>query len=254
MSLGMTPLVFDIFQLSNLRSLHDHEEKLRDDSLKVLAADAAHSEMLFLIANAMGILFGFSLDHKAQEDDDVTLQYFGIRLFNNAGSSIKLALSGYTQQALSLTRDIMEVAFLLDYFRSSPDQISVWKAADAKARKSKFGPLQIRVALDARDGNKERKREKAYAVLSENASHATYGGFRLTMKNGDGQFGPFVDEPKLKAWLGELSLRLLPAAHIYGAHFLDAPTDVLRLYVAYRTQVLEWWQWNKTDEFGPEPT
>ena len=92
-----TPLVFDIAQRGNLGSLHEHEEKLRVESIKILAADSAHSEMLFLITNAMGILHGFSLDHKAQEDDDLTLQYFGIRLFNNAGSSIKLALSGYTQ-------------------------------------------------------------------------------------------------------------------------------------------------------------
>ena len=136
---------------------------------------------------------------------------------------------------------------------SSPEQIGAWKTSDAKTRKSSFGPLQIRMALDRRDGNTERKREKAYAVLSENATHATYGGFRLTMKNGDGQFGPFVDEPKLKAWIGELSLRLLPSAELFGAHFLDAPADVLRLYVSYRKQVLEWWERNKVDETGPAP-
>ena len=58
-------LVFDLLQLDNLRTLHEHEEKLRVESLKLLAADPRHSEMMFLIANAMGVLFGFTHDHKA---------------------------------------------------------------------------------------------------------------------------------------------------------------------------------------------
>lgn len=236
----MADLVFDISQLNNIHSLHVHEERLRVESLKAIADDPVRSEMLFMVTNAMGVLHAFSMDHTAQEDDDLTLQFFGIRLFNNAGSSIKLALSGYTQQAFTLTRDIMEVGFLLDYFRSWPQRIGEWKGADAKTRKNKFGPIHIRKALDERDGNQERKREKAYAVLSENASHASYPGFRLTMKDGDGQFGPFVDQQKLNAWLGELSLRLLPAADLYGQQFLDAPIPVLQLFVGFRGQVLEW--------------
>ena len=45
--------IFDPKQLNNLRSLHDHEEGLRKESLAMLAADSAHAEMLFLVANAM---------------------------------------------------------------------------------------------------------------------------------------------------------------------------------------------------------
>lgn len=245
-------LVFDISQLENLRSLHEHEEKLRAESLKILESDTSSSEMLFLISNAMGILFGFSHDHEAKTDDELTLQYFGIRLFNTAAASIKLALAGYAQQALAQTRDILEVGFLLDYFRENPSEISVWKNSDKKARTTKYGPLQIRIALDKRDGNSEQKRQRAYALLSEYASHASYVGFTLTMKDGYGQIGPFVDEKKLKAWLQEISLRLLPTAEIFGRHFPNGETEPVALYKSYCAQILKWWKHHQTKSKATE--
>jgi hypothetical protein len=235
-------LVFDIKQLDNLHSLYRHEERLREESISIIANDTRSSEMLFLITNAMGILFGFTHDHVAGTDDELTLQYLGLRLFNEAACSIKLALSGYAQQAIGHTRDIMEVALLLDYFRTAPEQIGVWRAADRQTRTSTFGPIHIRKALDARDGNKEMKRARVYAMLSEHASHATYPGFRLMMKDGHGQVGPFVDEVKLRAWLQELALRLLPAAELLGAHFANAPETIRALHRGYTDQVLEWWK------------
>jgi hypothetical protein len=246
-------LVFDIAQLKNLHSLHEHEETLRDESLGLLAKDTKHAEMLFLVANAMGILFGFCHDHKAEGDDELTLQYFGLRIFNAAGASIKLALTGYAQQALVHTRDIMEVAFLLDYFSTFPAEISLWKSADERTLKTTFAPVHIREALDARDGNKEQKRRKVYSLLSTYASHATYAGFTMTMKDGEGQLGPFVDERKLKAWLQELALRLLPAAEIFGRHFPTAPAAVLSLYRSYAHQVIEWAEKNQFGIKGQSP-
>jgi hypothetical protein len=235
-------LAFDISQLDNLRSLHEHEEKLRDESLKFIADDPTLSEMMCLATNAMGVLFGFVHDHKAKSDDDLTLQYLGIRLFNTAGASIKLALGGYAQQALGHTRDIVEVAFLLDYLKSNPHEIVVWKNADVNTLKRRFGPLQIRIALDGRDGNKERKRQKTYAILSENASHASFRGFVLTTKDGAGQVGPFFDGIKLQAWVHEITLRIVPAAELLGVHFKNPPAEVAALFKSFRKQSLEWLQ------------
>ncbi|MGB9367138.1 MAG: hypothetical protein WCE79_14115 [Xanthobacteraceae bacterium] len=235
-------LVFDIKLLDNLQSLHEQEEDLRRQSLELIAGDQHHSELMFLVTNAMNVLFGFTHDHVATTDDELTLQYFGLRLFNDAACSMKLALSGYAQQAMGQARDIMEIGFLLDYFRTAPQEISAWKNASAKVRKSKFGPVHIRKALDARDGNKEMKRARVYAMLSEHASHATYPGFRLMMKDGHGQVGPFIDDVKLRAWLQELTLRLLPAAELLGAHFPNAAEPVRELYRLYRGQIMEWWQ------------
>ena len=78
--------IFDPKQLDNLRSLHDHEECLRKESLAMLAADSARAEMLFLVTNAMGILFGFIHDTKARSDDELTIQYLGNPFIQCCGS------------------------------------------------------------------------------------------------------------------------------------------------------------------------
>lgn len=46
----------------------------------------------------------------------------------------------------------METGFLLGYFRMSPEKIETWKSADCAMRRKLFDPVQIRKALDMRDG------------------------------------------------------------------------------------------------------
>jgi hypothetical protein len=102
------------------------------------------------------------------------------------GVSLKVALSGYYQTAFQQARDIMETGYLLDYFRTSPQQRAVWKQADRKTRGQFFDPVKIRIALDERDSDTTKKREAEYNKLSELASHATFRGFRLMAR---GEFG-----------------------------------------------------------------
>jgi hypothetical protein len=52
-----------------------------------------------IVERAKALIFGYSIDHKAQSDDELTAQMLGIRLFNAAASGVKLALSGYYQTA-----------------------------------------------------------------------------------------------------------------------------------------------------------
>jgi hypothetical protein len=47
----------------------------------------------------MNAVFAFTQEHVQGSDDELTLQLLGIRLFNDAAASIKLALSGYYQKA-----------------------------------------------------------------------------------------------------------------------------------------------------------
>lgn len=129
------------------------------------------------------------------------------KCFNAAASDVKLALSGYYQTAFQQARDIMETGFLLDYFGTSPEKIVVWKAADRTTRRKLFDPVQIRKALNARDGNTEERRAAEYSKLSELAAHVTWRGFRLTTRHGFCELGPFVEAINLKAWLHEMVLR-----------------------------------------------
>ena len=104
----------------------------------------------------------------------------------------------------------------MDYFRTSPEQRSVWKKADRKRRRELFDPVKIRIALDERDQDASKKRFEEYNKLSELASHANFGGFRLTTRGGVAELGPFVERQFLLAWLEEMVLRLGPTAVMYA--------------------------------------
>ncbi len=199
----------------NLHSLHEHEQKIRSQSLEVIKADPALTDHLNIVSEAMNLIYAFSHDYQHQDDDELTLQLFGIRLFNAAGASIKLALSGYYQKAFDHVRDVLETYFLADYLTTYPEKIAEWKAADKKARIAHFGPGIIRNALDKRDGYTSGQRKKIYDLISEYASHASYPGFSLVVNEKNlGEVGPFFDKKKLEAWLQELAKRLSHATVI----------------------------------------
>ncbi|WP_137044593.1 hypothetical protein [Pseudolabrys sp. FHR47] len=185
---------------------------------------------LEMTERVLGVLFAYSLDYVAKDDEEHTIQMLGLRLFNAGATSVKLGLSGYYQTALQQARDIMETGFLIDYFRTSPDQIAVWRTADRKTRRKLFDPFQIRVALDERDGDKEMRRATEYAKLSELVSHATARGFQFTARGRYGELGPFIDDFMLKAWLHEVVLRLGPATMLYATHFPEAPKEIIDAY------------------------
>src|ERR1700758_4153179 len=124
----------------NLTSLHKHEEELRARSLAAIEADAPLSDHWSLVAEAMNAIYAFTHDHIHGSENELTLQYLGIRLFNAAGASIKLAFSGYYQKAFDQVRDIIETYFLVDYLSTYPEKIEEWRRADKKKRISHFGP------------------------------------------------------------------------------------------------------------------
>src|ERR1700726_74251 len=165
---------------ADINATHRREEELRAESMALIATDPELARRLHMIEKVMALIFGYTIEHMSRSEDEATMQLLGIRLFNAAASGIKLALSGYYQTAFHQARDIMETGYLLDYFRTSPEQRAVWKQADRKARRKLFDPVKIRIALDERDGDTTKKREAEYNKLSELASHATFRGFRLT--------------------------------------------------------------------------
>jgi hypothetical protein len=208
----MASMTNDNTPKDNIVMLHEHEEKLRIQSLTLIAKRADLTDHWKLIQEAMNVIFAFVNEHPHGSDDELTMQFLGIRLFNAAAASIKLALSGYYQKAFVHVRDILETYFLVDYLRSNPTQISVWKNADKKQLKRDFSPVRIREELDKRDGYKHKQRAAFYALVSEFASHPTYKGFHLTTIGGLGRIGAFVDEAKLQAWLEEMAKRFGHAA------------------------------------------
>jgi hypothetical protein len=131
----------------NLVGLHRFEENLRVNSLAAIDADPAMSDHWNFIAEAMNAIHAFTHDHVHRSEDELTLQYLGIRLFNTAGASIKLALSGYYQKAFHQVRDVLETSFLVDYLSTYPEKIDKWRRADKKARIVHFGPASSAARL-----------------------------------------------------------------------------------------------------------
>jgi hypothetical protein len=152
---------------------------------------------------------------------------------------VKLVLCGYYQTAFHQARDVLEVGYLMDYFRTSPEQRAVWKKADRKMRRELFDPVKIRIALDERDNDTSKKRYEEYNKLSELASHATFGGFRLTTRGRSAELGPFVEKGYLLAWLEEMVLRLGPSAVMYANQFPDADPNLIQFFRAFGTELIQ---------------
>lgn len=227
----------------NLTSLHDQEEKLRERSVAALEVDDALTAHWTLVAEAMNAIYAFTHDHVHGSENELTLQYLGIRLFNAAGASIKLALSGYYQKAFDQVRDVIETYFLADYLSTCPEKIDEWKRADKKKRISHFGPGFIRNALDTRDGYTSGERKKIYDLISELASHASYSGISLTTTGPTNmaQVGPFFDEKKLAVWLKEMAMRLSHAAVVLLSNPEGIDMKLLITRKHYLEVVDEWW-------------
>ena len=106
---------FDAMLPENFISLHKHEEQIRVESLHLFEAHQNLSDHLAMIHGSMAMIYALAHDHANATDDELTIQYLGLRAFNSAAASMKLGLSGYYQSAFSIVRDIFETVALVDY-------------------------------------------------------------------------------------------------------------------------------------------
>jgi len=187
-------------------TLHAGEESLRAQSLALIAGDADLRAHAGIIEQGQDLLHVLIHNGQHTDDDDLAVRMLGIRLFNACAASLKLLLSGYSQNAALQFRDILETAFLLDYLHSDPALVTEWRTSTRKVRMTKFAPAAVRRALDQRYGHTGNKRDAAYTLLCELASHPTYTGFQMLLADGvNAHCGPFVGDKTLKAALSELA-------------------------------------------------
>lgn len=84
-----------------------------------------------------------------------------------------------------------------------------------------------------------KKRAEEYNKLSELASHANYGGFRLTSRGRFAELGPFVDGHFLIALLEEMVLRLGPTAVMYANQFPNAEPQLVHFFQEVGTELVQ---------------
>jgi hypothetical protein len=102
----------------NFDRLHTGEEFLRGKSIEAIQASENLRAHAVMIERSMDLIDYFCRQHKAADEDTLTVQLLGIRVFNAAASALKLLMSGYYQASALQQRDMLETAFLLSYFQS----------------------------------------------------------------------------------------------------------------------------------------
>ena len=177
----------------NFHSLHHHEEAIRGQTKEAIAASDALRRHFAVVEASMTLLRHFSRDYPFNGEDELTVHLLDIRLFNSAAGAIQSLTSGYYQNSVMLQRDLLEVAFLLDYFRSNEASVTEWRGCTEKDRNQKFSAFKVRTALDKRDGFTEKKRMEAYSTLCNLGAHASYQGFQLLTPTvgGEAHCGPY---------------------------------------------------------------
>lgn len=184
----------------NVQLWHQDEERLRAQSLEFIERNQALADHLELIHDAMYVLVHFCCQHGRRGEDELAIQFLGIRLLNATAAALKLVLSGYYQPALHLLRDLLETANLLDYFRIEPGKIAEWRAADDKGQKV-FTPFKVRQALEKHPSHAGERRDLPYKMLSAYAAHPTFKGAGLLADDKEFKAGPFMDVGLLGDWL-----------------------------------------------------
>lgn len=205
----------------NFDLLHWGEEFIRAQTKNAVEANDVLLRHFIAIEASQTLIDHFARGYVHTGDDQLTIQLLGLRLFNSAAGAIQSLMGGYYQNSVMLQRDLLEVSFLLDYFRLNAAHIAEWRRCDESERNKKFSAYKVRTSLDDRDGFTERKREAHYKLLCNLGAHASYQGFRLLRPtpSSDAHCGPYFADRALDATAAELAKVSIGAATNFTLFF-----------------------------------
>ncbi|PWW01854.1 hypothetical protein DFR52_102518 [Hoeflea marina] len=225
----------------NLVNLHSGEEQLREKALSIIDGDLRLRLHLAVVEAAMDLPDIFrQLD--TRDEDLKVVQVLGMRTFNAFGASLKLTLSGYHQNSALILRDVLETVFLLNLFAGDRNLIGRWRHADKKARMKEFSPVEVRKALDARDGFNSKRRAEMYELFSELAGHPNMKSAWMMrpQKDGDAVIGPFMEATALEAVISEMGRLAVQLGEQIIAFFPTDWTPGLPSLVTFSQHKREW--------------
>jgi hypothetical protein len=194
----MSKLPLDFYLLDETPIIAIHDDWIAEDAdLK------SHAELINKCLDFLDWLLQLQ-DHK--DEQHLALLRLGVRCFNSCAAAFRLIRCGHWQPAIMVMRDLLETQFLLDLLASDATKLSEWMTLPEKGRNEKFKAVEVRKALDARDGFKEKKRASRYKMLSIYGSHPTPEGIAIISPNGMTLIGPFHDRKILKGAIEELAM------------------------------------------------
>jgi hypothetical protein len=134
------------------------------------------------------------------------------RIVGHSLASLRLAMSGYYDESLSLTRSVGEIANLLFLFATKPELVKLWQSSDDKHRKKHFGPVKVRLAIEEL-GHRPPIDESRYSLLCEVGVHlAPSVSPQAFNEHGRPSLGATLRDSELMVTLNELSMVVAESA------------------------------------------
>jgi hypothetical protein len=204
----------------NFDILHQSEEYLRRESLEAIQASDALLHHFDMVGDSLDLIQYFVEQVHDRSESQSIVELLGVRLFNGLASTAHAMLVGYYQNSMMQQRDLLEVSFLLEYFRYNKALVVEWKSCTESERIRKFGAFQVRKFLDDRDSFTERKRETHYKHLCCLGANASYQGLQMLqpIAEADARCGLYFTETALTTAAGELAKISVEAANNVTAH------------------------------------
>jgi hypothetical protein len=227
--------------LAKLAGLHHREEELREKAIDLVQADQGLQLHLAIVEASMDLADVLRRLDTSDEDLKV-IKMLGMRSFNAFGASLKLTLSGYSQNSTLILRDVMETVFLIDYFSGDRTLIERWRFANKKTLMKDFGPVKVREALDSRDGFSGKKRSAMYGMFSELAVHPNMKSVLMMrpQRDGDAVIGPFMEATTLDAVISEMGRLAFQAGEALDLFFPADWTEGLQSRLAFAKLKRHW--------------
>jgi hypothetical protein len=228
----------------NFDLLHEGEEFIRAKTKEAIEASDNLLRHFDVVTASMTLINHFARGNAHTGDDELTIQLLGIRLFNSTAGAVQSLMGGYYQNSVMLQRDLLEVSFLLDYFRSNKANIVEWRGCTESERNKKFSAYKVRTALDDRDGFTERKREEHYKLLCTLGAHASYQGFQLLQPTAgaDAHCGPYFANRTLEATVAELATLSVRAAGTFRLFFEGRSLLDVEIKLSFMEAEVAWFE------------
>jgi hypothetical protein len=101
------------------------------------------------LGDTLSLLYAEASCYNGCNGGEHFFQRMTARVVANSLSSLRLAMLGYYDESLALTRSLGEIANLLFLFVADDSSLTNWRAASEKDRKREFSPVKVRLRLEA---------------------------------------------------------------------------------------------------------
>jgi hypothetical protein len=157
--------------LSALAEGEDECAKVTESAIAGMGTKA--SQCYERLGTALSFLDRIASCYWACAGGDHTIEYLCGRAVGNGRTALRLAKFGLYDEALTLVRNIGELANLLFLFAWSPADLATWKGMSRRERMAVYRPAAVRIKLSKVETKLIPMGDEKHRLLSERAAHVT---------------------------------------------------------------------------------